>query len=138
MYVVFLAFFHTKSFSRVLVKLSGTCKWVPLLVRAGNLHGTGTIVTLKFRGLPSCCHDGWKITLAGSRFLKPVETRYAPVEAEALAIAWSLEQTRHFTQGCDNLIVVTDHKPLVKLFGDCTLDEIANPRLFRLKQRSLM
>ena len=87
---------------------------------------------------PSCCHDAWKITLAGSRFLKPVETRYAPVEGEALAIAWSLEQTRHFTQVCDNLIVVTDHKPLVKLFGDRTLDEIASPRLFPLKQRSLM
>ena len=87
---------------------------------------------------PSCCAHGWKITLAGSRFLRPAETRYAPVEGEALAIAWSLEQTRYFTQGCDKLIVVTDHKPLVKLFGDRTLDEIANPRLFRLKQRSLM
>jgi len=87
---------------------------------------------------PGCCNGGWKITLAGSRFLKPAETRYAPVEGEALAITWALEQTRYFTQGCDNLLIVTDHKPLVKLFGDRTLDEIANPRLFRLKQRTLM
>lgn len=87
---------------------------------------------------PTCCKDGWKITLAGSRFLRPAETRYAPVEGEALAIAWSLEQTKYFTQGCSNLLVITDHKPLVKLFGDRTLDEIANPRLFRLKQRTLM
>ena len=29
----------------------------------------------------------WKNTLAGSRFLKPTVTRYAPVEGEALAIA---------------------------------------------------
>ena len=36
------------------------------------------------------------------------------------------------------MLVLTDHKPLVKLFGDRTLDEIANPRLFRLKQRSLL
>ena len=36
-----------------------------------------------------------------------------------------------------NLIVVTDHKPLVKIFSDRTLDEISNTRLFRLKQRSL-
>lgn len=53
--------------------------------------------------------DGWEIALAGSRFLKPSETHYTPVEGEALAIAWSLKQTRHFTQGCDELLVVTDH-----------------------------
>ena len=39
--------------------------------------------------------------------------------------------------GCSNLVVATDHKPLVKIFGDRTLDEIANPRLFRIKQRTL-
>ena len=87
---------------------------------------------------PGCCDDGWRITLAGSRFCKPSESRYSPVEGEALAIAWSLEQTKFFTQGCDHLVVVTDHKPLVKLFGDRTLDEITNPRLFSMKQRSLL
>ena len=65
------------------------------------------------------------------------EKRYAAIEGEALAIAWGLEQTKYFTQGCQNLIVVTDHKPLVKIFGDRTLDEIPNSRLFRLKQRTL-
>ena len=87
---------------------------------------------------PGCCSDGWRITLAGFRFLRPEETRYAPVEGEALAIAWSLEQTRYFTQGCDDLLIITDHKPLVKLFGDRTLDEITNPRLLRIKQRTLL
>ena len=58
-------------------------------------------------------------------------------KAEALAVAWGLEQSRYFTQGCDDLIVVTDHKPLVKILGDRTLDEISNTRLFRLKQRTL-
>jgi len=40
--------------------------------------------------------------------------------------------------GCDDLLVVVDHKPLVKLLGDRRLDEINNPRLFRIKQRTLM
>ena len=88
-------------------------------------------------GIPGCCPDGWRITLAGSRFLTSAEKRYAAVEGEALAVAWGLKQTRYFTQGCDNLIVVTDHKPLVKILGDRTLDEITNTRLFRLKQRTL-
>ena len=87
--------------------------------------------------LPECCPDGWRITLAGSRFLSGAEERYAAIEGEALAIAWGLEQTRYFTMGCENLVVVTDHKPLVKIFGDRTLDEIPNTRLFRLKQRTL-
>ena len=77
------------------------------------------------------------MTLAGSRFLGPAEERYAAIEGEALAVAWGLEQTRYFTQGCKDLIVVTDHKPLVKIFGDRTLDEISNTRLFRIKQRTL-
>ena len=87
--------------------------------------------------MPDCCKEGWKITLAGSRFLNGAEERYAAIEGEALAIAWSLEQTKYFTQGCQYLTVVTDHKPLLKIFGDRTLDEIPNTRLFRLKQRTL-
>ena len=39
--------------------------------------------------------------------------------------------------GCDTLLVATDHAPLIKLFGDRTLDEISNTRLFRLKERAL-
>ena len=87
--------------------------------------------------IPDCCVGGWKIALAGSRFLHGAEERYAAIEGEALAVAWGLEQTRYFTQGCKDLLVVTDHKPLTKIFGDRTLDEIANTRLFRLKQRTL-
>ena len=102
-----------------------------------SCRGIGYFLSQKHCGCepvtPDCCQDGWKVTLAGSRFLSPAESRYAPIEGEALAVAWGLEQSRYFTQGCDKLTVVTDHKPLVKIFGDRTLDEIANPRLFRLK-----
>ena len=34
-------------------------------------------------------------------------------------------------------MVVTDHKPLVNIFGDRTLNEIQNTRTFKLKQRTL-
>ena len=77
------------------------------------------------------------MTLDGSRFLSPAEQCYAPIKGKALAVAWGLEQSRYFTQGCDNLLVVTNHKPLVKIFGDHTLDEITNTHLFQLKQRAL-
>ncbi|KAK3885060.1 hypothetical protein Pcinc_010714 [Petrolisthes cinctipes] len=88
--------------------------------------------------IPGCFADGWKITLAGSRFLRDAEKRYALIEGEALADAWALEDSRFFTMGCRDLIITTDHKPLVKILGDQALDDITNPRLFRLKQRTLM
>ena len=87
--------------------------------------------------LPDCCTDGRRVTLAGSRLLTSGEQRYAPIEGEALAVAWGLEQSKYFTQGCNDLLVVTDHKPLVQILGDRTLDEISNTRIFPLKQRTL-
>ena len=86
----------------------------------------------------NCCNSGWRVTLAGSRFLSSAEQRYAAIEGEALAVAWGLEQTKYFTQDCNNLVVVTDHKSLVKIFGDRILDEITNTRLFRLKHCTLL
>ena len=70
-------------------------------------------------GIPGCCTDGWRIVLAGSRFLSRTESNYCPLEGEALGVAWALEQTRYFTLGCSDLLVVVDHEPLVKILGDC-------------------
>lgn len=86
---------------------------------------------------PFCCPDGWKVTLVGSRFTHPAESRYAPVEGEALAVADALDRTRYFTLGCDDLIVAVDHKPLLKVLGDRKLEDIKNPRLFNLKEKTL-
>ena len=86
---------------------------------------------------PYCCKDGWKLIFAGSRFTSPAESRYAPVEGEALAVAFALEKCRMFVLGCNDLIVATDHKPLVKILGDGNLDSIKNPRIFSIKERTL-
>ena len=86
---------------------------------------------------PFCCNSGWKVTLVGSRFTKAAETRYAPVEGETLAIVYALDKARHFILGCKDLIVVVDHKPLLKLFGDRALEDIPNPRLRNLKEKTL-
>ena len=87
--------------------------------------------------ITTCCDNGWHIVLAGSRFLHKAERNYWPVEGEALAVVWALEDTRFFTSGCTDLHIQTDHRPLVKLFGDRTLDEIQNRRLINLKERSM-
>ena len=48
-----------------------------------------------------------------------------------------LGHMKYFTQGCDKLVIVTDHRPLVGLFHNKNLDQIENPRLFSLKQKSM-
>ena len=85
---------------------------------------------------PSCCSEGWKLCLVGSRFTTPAESRYAPVEGEALAIAYALHQTRFYILGCTNLIVATDHKPLLQILNDRSLTEITNRRLLNLKEKN--
>ena len=86
---------------------------------------------------PFCCKSGWKVVLLGSRFTHGAESRYASIEGEALAIVDALNKTRHFTLGCPHLTVVVYHKPLLKVMGDRALDDIPNPRLRNIKEKSL-
>ncbi len=76
--------------------------------------------------------------LAGSRFTSPAESRYAPIEGEALAVTYALEKCRQYIMGCPDLTIVVDHAPLVKLLGDRSLHDISNPRLLRLKEKTLL
>ena len=104
-------------------------------------HGIGYWLFQKHCSCPSndlfCCTQGWKITLVGSRFTHAAESRYAPIEGEALAVADALDKARHFVLGCKNLTIAVDHKPLLKIFGDRSLDHICNTRLRNLKEKTL-
>jgi hypothetical protein len=82
---------------------------------------------------PFCCPTGWKVTLVGSRFTHAAESRYAPVEGEALAVADALSKAGYFVLGCEDLMIAVDHKPLLKLFRDRSLED--NPRLRNLKEK---
>ncbi len=88
---------------------------------------------------PFCCKSGWKVTMIGSRFTLNAGSGYSPVEGETLqAIVDALDKAHHYVLGCPDLTIVTDHNPLVKLFGDRALTDIPNPRLLCLKERSLL
>ena len=54
-----------------------------------------------------------------------------------MAVAWALEKAGVFTLGCPDLLVVTDHQPLTCILGDKSLEDIPNPRLVRLKEKTL-
>ena len=82
-----------------------------------------------------CCKDGWKLIYAGSRFTHKTEPRYSSTEGEALVISWGLEDSKMFILGCNNLIVSTDHCPLVGIFGNKELCNISNPHICNLKKK---
>ena len=87
---------------------------------------------------PTCGNGHWKLIFAGSRFTTEAESRYAPVEGEALALIYALESCRMFVLGCPHLYISVDHQPLVAIFGERALEKISNPRLFSFKERSMM
>jgi hypothetical protein len=82
--------------------------------------------------VPTCCDDG-----SCGKFCKPAEQNYSPVEGEATAVAKGLEDTKYYTLGCNDLYVATDHSSLVNMLGEQSLADIENPRLARIKKRTL-
>ena len=87
---------------------------------------------------PTCCKEGWQLVLAGSRFLRANEENWDPVEGEALAVVYALQKTKYFVLGCKQLIIATDHRPLLGIFNDRDLESVENPRLRKLKEKSLV
>ena len=85
---------------------------------------------------PQCCPTGWKVAMVGSRFTQQAESNYAPIEGEALAVTYALEKAKFFVLGCKDLTIAVDHKPLLGVFNDRSLD-MPNRRLRNLKEKSL-
>ena len=48
-----------------------------------------------------------------------------------------MKKCRHFLLGCASFLLATDHKPLLGLIGDKALEDIENPRLQNLKEKTL-
>ena len=89
--------------------------------------------------LPGCCPSGWQTVYVGSRFCTPAESRFHPIEGEALASIYGLEKCKFFILGLKTLILAVDHKPLLAIFSDKQdLAAIPNPRLMNFKLRSQM
>jgi hypothetical protein len=55
------------------------------------------------------------------------------VELECLAIVWATKKCRLYLAGLSTYTVVTDHRPLLPILNDYTLDRVENVRLVRYK-----
>ena len=60
--------------------------------------------------------------MVGSSFNTPAESNYAPIEGECLGVASALHKTRYYTQGCDKLLIGTDHKPPLGVLNDRSME----------------
>ena len=85
----------------------------------------------------NCCNTGWRIVCIGSRFLTKTEANYSAVKGELLGVVWALEKTKLWTLGDKQLTLFTDHKPLLGLLGNRSMDDIPNPELQRLAEKTL-
>ena len=99
-----------------------------LHVDASRLNGLGFI--LKQRDANT---NEWWMVQAGSRFLSPAESRYAIIELECLAATWVMKKCRQFIQGLPTFNLITNHRPLVPILNEYSLDKLDNQRLLRLK-----
>ena len=86
---------------------------------------------------PRCCQGGWRLVLAGGRFTKLAERNYKPIKGYALGVVYELQNTLQFTFGSPKLFLAVDHKPLVKVLSDRNLQDIDNPRLENLKEKTM-
>ena len=87
--------------------------------------------------MPGCCPTGWQTVYCGSKFCTPAESRYHPIEGEALAATYGLQKCKFFVLGLENLVLTLDHKPLLAIFGQNQhLEDIENPRLLNFKLKS--
>lgn len=68
---------------------------------------------------------------AGSRLIVPAESRYAMIELECLAAAWAMKKCKSFLEGIPSFEVVLDHRPLIPILNDNTLDQLDNQRFLR-------
>ena len=111
------------------------------LITDWSKYGVGYILVQKYCDCreitPDCCKGGWQVAMVGSRFNNQAEGNYAPIEGECLAVTHGLNKTKYYTLGCDKLTVAVDHKPLLGILNDVELDRIENPRLRRLKEKTL-
>ena len=81
-----------------------------------SLHIDILLVDVSPVGLGAIISQNQQTITYASRALTDVEWRYSQTERKTLAIIWACEHFAIFIRGAKNVNVVTDHKPLEKIW----------------------
>ena len=79
--------------------------------------------------------ESWRPVAYASTALTDMESRYAQIEKEALAITWACERFSNYILG-KHISIETDHKPLVPILSYKLLDNLP-PRVLRFRLRMM-
>jgi hypothetical protein len=55
------------------------------------------------------------------------------IELERFSAAWAMHKFRQFIEWLPHFELVTDHRPLIPILNEYSLDKLDNPRILRLK-----
>ncbi|VDI49213.1 Hypothetical predicted protein [Mytilus galloprovincialis] len=115
--------------SRFIRNYASICEPLRRLTRHTTWTGNGllsnkthlTILKLSYLvrhpvGLGAIISQNQKTIAYASRALTDVESRYSQTEREALAIVWACEHFDIFIRGAKNVNIITDHKPLERIW----------------------
>ncbi|XP_024880926.1 uncharacterized protein K02A2.6-like [Temnothorax curvispinosus] len=78
--------------------------------------------------------EDWRPVYYASRALSKTKKRYAQIEKEALALTWAYEKFAAFIIGAPDLVLRTDHKPLISILGPKPISDLSL-RLQRFRMR---
>ncbi len=98
-----------------------------LFTDASRLKGLGFVLKQQQE------NGEWRVVQAGSRFIAPAESRYAMIELECLGAAWAMIKCKSFLEGLPQFELVLDHRPLIPILNDYSMDQLDNQRLLRLR-----
>ena len=93
---------------------------VILYCDASRLNGLGYILAQVVDGQV-------KLIKCGSRFLLPADSRYSTTELELLGIVWGIQKCHAYLAGMENFTVITDHRPLLSILNNQTLEQVTSP-----------
>ena len=80
--------------------------------------------------------EHWHPVTCGSRYLKPTEKNWYPIENEMLAVTWGCTKMNMYFHGLPHFTVETDHKPLIPILNSKQLTEMS-PRIQNMRMKLL-
>ena len=117
---------HQQAFDRVLQVMAS-----PPVLQSYDLLQPVTLTTdASEKAIGGVLTQDGKPVMFVSRVLTPTEQRYSNIEREALAVVWSVLRLRQLLLG-RHFMLITDHRPLEKIYGGRSIPKVASNRLTR-------